>query len=452
MPAGSLDTLSRTMCNVIEAVSLEHPTWSFSGQDQRGDAHDIAQYPAMMVPQMQGLLMDAAAAALGETPSVIDPFVGSGTTMVEALRRGWAFCGRDINPLAILLCKAKAEDYEHADLDRRVEALKLWLATKPAAPNQVSFAGINKWFRLDVQAALAAIREAILADPSVAVRRLMWCALAETVRRSSNSRTSTFKLHIRPASDPVPTGTEVHKRFLDTLGDIVAKVKSERVRRPETRAPRPDLRVADTRILSVVPTVNLLVTSPPYGDNNTTVPYGQFSYLPLQWIDFDDIEEGLAREAVLNTHALDSCSLGGKKPVPAAESDELCNRIPRLRAFVDELGASTDLEDRRKRHAKRRAVTFIRDLDIALARSCAALSAPAFSLWTVGNRRIAGREFPLSEIMASLLMQHGATLAAQVKRTIPSKRMAIRNSISSTMREEIVLIAVHPQSAPSSGG
>jgi hypothetical protein len=32
---------------------------------------------------------------------------------------------------------------------------------------------------------------------------------------------------------------------------------------------------------------DLLVTSPPYGDNVTTVPYGQHSFLPLQWIDLE---------------------------------------------------------------------------------------------------------------------------------------------------------------------
>ena len=36
---------------------------------------------------------------------------------------------------------------------------------------------------------------------------------------------------------------------------------------------------------------DLLVTSPPYGDNTSTVPYGQYSYLPLQWIDLHDIDE-----------------------------------------------------------------------------------------------------------------------------------------------------------------
>lgn len=35
---------------------------------------------------------------------------------------------------------------------------------------------------------------------------------------------------------------------------------------------------------------DVILTSPPYGDNHTTVTYGQYSYLPLSWIDLKDID------------------------------------------------------------------------------------------------------------------------------------------------------------------
>ena len=57
---------------------------------------------------------------------------------------------------------------------------------------------------------------------------------------------------------------------------------------------------------------NLLVTSPPYGDNQTTVTYGQFSYLPLQWIPFEDIDESIELDYLKTTQEIDSKSLGGQ--------------------------------------------------------------------------------------------------------------------------------------------
>jgi hypothetical protein len=82
--------------------------WSFKGNAAREHAHAYFQYPAMMVPRMQADLLNAA---LSEDPSirhVYDPFAGSGTVLTESMKRGLDFTGQDINPLAVLLCRAKA--------------------------------------------------------------------------------------------------------------------------------------------------------------------------------------------------------------------------------------------------------------------------------------------------------------------------------------------------------
>ncbi len=81
--------------------------WSFRGRSKRSHCHAIIQYPAMMVPEMQGELIDIIRENNHGISSIFDPFVGSGTTLGEALLRGLDFCGRDINPLAILACEVK---------------------------------------------------------------------------------------------------------------------------------------------------------------------------------------------------------------------------------------------------------------------------------------------------------------------------------------------------------
>ena len=53
---------------------------------------------------------------------------------------------------------------------------------------------------------------------------------------------------------------------------------------------------------------NISITSPPYGENATTVPYGQFSILPLLWIDKNDLElEGWEFESY---SSIDTNSIG----------------------------------------------------------------------------------------------------------------------------------------------
>ena len=56
---------------------------------------------------MQGDLIRAVLKASPDTTRVFDPFAGSGTTLTEAMLNGLDYTGYDINPLAILVCRAK---------------------------------------------------------------------------------------------------------------------------------------------------------------------------------------------------------------------------------------------------------------------------------------------------------------------------------------------------------
>ena len=76
---------------------------------------------------------------------------------------------------------------------------------------------------------------------------------------------------------------------------------------------------------------DLHVTSPPYGDNKTTVTYGQYSYLPLQWIDLQDIDERANKTFLSTTSQIDTLGLGGKiKKIELDELDVLFKASPTL--------------------------------------------------------------------------------------------------------------------------
>jgi len=66
---------------------------------------------------MQGDIIDAILKYRPGPCRVLDPFVGSGTVMTEALVRDLDFTGVDINPLAALVCEAKAAIDAGADVE-----------------------------------------------------------------------------------------------------------------------------------------------------------------------------------------------------------------------------------------------------------------------------------------------------------------------------------------------
>ncbi len=69
--------------------------------------HPFHAYPARMHPATAKLLVELIGAGAGRTQPVVDPFCGSGTVLVEARAAGLRAIGVDLNPLAVLIARAK---------------------------------------------------------------------------------------------------------------------------------------------------------------------------------------------------------------------------------------------------------------------------------------------------------------------------------------------------------
>lgn len=416
--------------------------WSFRGKAVREHAHAYFQYPAMMVPRMQGDLINAVLKVDPSCQTAFDPFVGSGTILTEAMSQGLNFLGYDINPLAVLLCRAKAGPfYLNRIQDDLTEILAL-IKQDRSSKREASFPGQNKWFRNDTVIALSKIRRAIRARPALWSRRFFWVVLAETVRLTSNSRTSTFKLHVCPRNEidardisPLAVFEDIANRNIGKLGSQ-KRLLQERGLLKNGKY-RGDISIRLQNSNEATPPhdnrSDFLVTSPPYGDNQSTVPYGQYSYLPLQWIDWNDIDEKMDASWMASTHEIDHRSLGGSLVGGFESQKELGNLSESLRRTFLAL-------QHKPRDRIVRVAAFCRDLNRCLGPILAMLKPNAYMVWTVGNRRVGNRPVPVDAILGELLAARGATLVAQIDRRIPSKRMAVKNNITATMRAETVLI------------
>lgn len=76
--------------------------------------HPLHSYPARLHPATARLLIEVVLVAGGrgggrgrEAPAILDPFCGSGTALVEARAAGLRAIGVDLNPLAVLVARAK---------------------------------------------------------------------------------------------------------------------------------------------------------------------------------------------------------------------------------------------------------------------------------------------------------------------------------------------------------
>jgi len=415
--------------------------WSFADRGNRDYLHSLFRYPAMMVPRLQRELLETCVGWDPSIATVYDPFVGSGTVMTEAMLLGKSFVGTDINPLAILMCRAKSEYLDGPALGRDLQRLRERLHCDQSTVVDVDFPHMTKWFEPHVLEGLCKLRRAILDRPFARTRRVWWIILAETVRLVSNSRTSTVKLHLRSADeiasrpDPVARFLEIADRSVGVVKAMQKALKDGGLLNGAHYSKQTRLEVADVRGLSLGDPSDLLMSSPPYGDNHTTVTYGQASYLPLQWVRPDDVGPGFSSQLVANTHATDSASLGGavsKRSVMMAE--RALDRSATLRRCLDELRSAP--EDRRNRVA-----AFYRDFDLALDSILDNLKPGALMIWTVGDRSVGGQRIPLDLVLSQLIGTR-ATYVTDLKRSIPldRKRMPTRNSVTATMDSETILV------------
>ena len=417
--------------------------WAFRRRAARRQTHGLTQYPAMMVPAMQAELIGVIADADDQVTAVLDPFAGSGTTLVECMRMGLNFAGQDINPLAVLFCRTKAGPF-HTD---RLESAAKDVVARAGADRgnnvESDFPGLKKWFCATAITELSRIRRAIRKVDDIWCRRVLWTGLAETVRLTSNSRTSTYKLHIRNADELQSREVRPLATFATIASDITQRLHQEaktlrqvgRLTADGCYCGNISIGLGDSAEV-VTPgqdSHDLLVTSPPYGDNTSTVPYGQYSYLPLQWIDLHDIDENADAHCLRSTYEIDKRSLGGLKKNAVQDVEQLLNVSPSLKQTLSRL-------EKLPADRAQRVAAFCRDLEGSLRAVLKALRHSAYMIWTVGNRRVGGQQVPTDAILKELLAAKGVHSVTRVERRIPHKRMATRNGISKTMRREAILV------------
>lgn len=184
---------------IAAALNKGEEYWTFKEDAERDYVHGLFAYPAMMVPKMQREILDVFdhQLAWSHTPTIYDPFMGSGTILVEGMLKGYNIVGVDINPLAYLVAKVKTEIYSLNRLRKSINVLFERIKNTNDVEVATDFDNIQKWFKPEIIRELDLIKQQIRLEPSLKFRRLMWVAFCDTVRLVSNARSCTYKLYIK---------------------------------------------------------------------------------------------------------------------------------------------------------------------------------------------------------------------------------------------------------------
>ena len=445
---------NKTLIKKYKALTLESEDhWDYRGKDnsEKDYVHGFCTYPAMMVPKMQREMLDVyLEVAKTQKICILDPFAGSGTILVEGMLRGLDIVGVDINPLAILLCKVKTTIILPEVLNKRKEQLLIDIFNSPKG-EVFKFEGITKWFTPKAIEDLSIIREKIIQEPLIEVRRFYWATFCEVVRIVSNSRDCTYKLHIKSQEDIDMYNKDACELFKTTLEYNIERYNifyNELIKRNLLKKDGITYRQSIKIVLGdcveylrkTKKKFDVVFTSPPYGDNHTTVSYGQYSVPPLRWIEWKDIDENVDENLLQTLCAIDNASLGGKQTFSNVVQNNLLNKSVTLQKQIEEIQQKAP-----KQVAK--IVAFYHDFDVFLEALSKRLIPGAISVWTVGNRRVAKQEIYMNKILVELGDKYGLSLLTSFTRKITKKRMPEMNAyggddkgLQGTMTREHILV------------
>jgi hypothetical protein len=284
---------------------------------------------------------------------------------------------------------------------------------------------IDFWFSKSVQKKLGVLLGYIENIKATSIKNFFKVAFSETVRETSFVKPGEFKLvrrkNFNEVTEPDVFGIMIMKLSRNKQGLI----EFEKTCKNGSHTFIYDFNTVNSIPDEIIPnnSVDMVVTSPPYGDSRTTVAYGQYSRLSNEWLGYKEASK------------IDNILMGGerRKHLHTFKSDVLNDVIFTIQ--------------KQDKERARDVISFYEDYEKSINHVSTTLKKRAFACYVVGNRTVKGVNIPTDEITAQLFEENNFSHVETIIRNIPNKRMPSKNSPSnivgetaSTMKNEYIVV------------
>lgn len=351
--------------------------------------HGLHRFPAKFIPQVPIWALDS----FGDRETVcLDPFMGSGTTLVEGVIRGGTTIGTDIDPLARFIARAKVADVDH----ERIRALgtsiiENWpgehIETRGLRVPMPDIENFEHWFTKPQWAKAQALYDRMLVlDATPAELGFLLAVFSSVLRWVSNADDQSQKTYVSGTRPKVPPPIEAQfQRFFSRAVDGLEELN--RKRHPEARAVILDDSDA-TCIGLPSASVDLVITSPPYLDS---VDYPYNMMLEYFWLG---PHIGVPNRKAFN--ALRRTPVGAKQPVEYLE----------LPTAIESMIDLSKMPTGRSRAAS----TYFSMMDTHLAEASRCLKNGGRYVMVIGNSQTRSDVLPVHEVVVELAASRGLIL------------------------------------------
>jgi len=401
---------------------LKSKNLNFSDISSMDGIHSIHSYPAAMIyPLCKTIILEYSK----EGDVILDPFCGSGTTLVEANFNRRHSIGIDINPLATLITKVKMNPIPLNELNQAYKTIfdKYLLLNGENYNSIPDVKNINYWFKEYVITDLSRIKKAIFTTNLTSdLLNFFKICFSETVRQVSNNRPG-FKLHRLPKDKLEKYCPSVSHTFYQIVMKNIYNGISELNRNYQKDY---FMKIVNSPQELDDNSIDTIVTSPPYGDSRTTVAYGQFSRLSLDWLGYE----------LTN---IDNISLGGKPT-------NSLNHSLKSKTLTNTLTQIVEADNNDSVRA-REVLSYYIDIFELFKEYKRIVRHNGYICFVVGNRTVKTIQIPTDVIFVELFESLGMEYIETAIRKISNKRMPCQNSPtnisgekSPTMTKEYIIV------------
>lgn len=394
----------------------------------------VHPYPAMMPDELVTSLVRQYGG-----DKLLDPFCGTGRICLAAAEAGSVAVGIDVNPLAVLLSRAKSHSVDAEDLSNAMDdLLESKRSGKLVSPATIDpYAGRKvEWFGRQAAMELGEIVTAIdMKQRTLPTQLILAAVLSATAREVSFVRHDQWKLHRLRRKARVAVRQDAWNVFERRLRSAWREIATLGRLSGRCRFILGDARDASVILGHVLQgaRVDAIITSPPYGDSKSTVQYGGVS--------------SLCMDVVSKLRAFQPYRIAG----PQVELDGLGGRIG-----LDEAEARRTLAGYWSGGARnprcRTAGMYLHDLRASILSSASCLRPGGLFVTVIARRLIGGWRLHTDEFIDDTLRGIGfARVERKLRRiaakvTPPTVNRVARGTDTPgrsrvrTMREEWILV------------
>lgn len=374
-----------------------------------------------------------------DTEYVLDPFCGSGTTVVEAALNGYSGMGIDVNPVSAFISKVKCRSYTDEEIKEIKEIVPALIAsigqTDMLEAYRVKYQEVEKFFNKKNFARLIAIRQVLDSNIEMygtKIYELLFCAyicIVEAVsdrKRDGNglktqlSRVESVEQYFAEKLEEMITDIEAH-RISSELVSIIecgdAMRLSEIVEKCEKTLDKP---------------LGAIMYSPPYANS---FDYFESYKMEVILADYASDMKGIFayRRQAVESFIGRTDERDGIREFIGWMSDEIETAIP-------EKEARTGRKDARTRKVPKMIKGYFSDMEKVIAQSAEVLPSGKKCCIVVDQSAYLGRIVPTDLFLAAIAEDYGfkvneiivcrnAKTSGQQIRFYPYLRDSLRESI-----------------------